>query len=242
MTNGFSQLIHGKPKTGKSWLSDTSPAPRLVLDAEGGNGTTWTPSRKRVWNPTSERPPEVDGTWDTCIVHVRAFGDVQKSYEWLNSGQHPFVSCTMDSVSETQQRCVDDIAGVEQMRERDWGELLRRMNKTIREFRDLVNHPTNPLRVMTFIAMTRDLGGVQVPYVQGQLATILPYQVDVLGYLTKIPNMEQPGRQDRFLMIQSDPSYLSGERVGGRLGPWLEVRDNDRTIEQMLDMIFKENA
>jgi hypothetical protein len=229
-------------KTGKSWLSDTSPAPRLVLDAEGGNGTTWTPSRKVIWNPTTERPPEADGTWDTCIVHVRAFTDVQRAYEWLNSGQHPFRSCTIDSVSETQQRAVDEIAGVEQMRERDWGELLRKMNKLIRDFRDLVNHPTNPLDVMIFIAMTRDVNGVKKPYVQGQLATILPYQVDVVGYLQRTPDFNVPGKLDRFLMFHPDPAYDCGERVGGRLGGWLQVNDNDRTVEQMLDLIFNKEA
>lgn len=242
MTNGFSLLVHGPSKTGKSWLSDTSPAPRLVLDAEGGNGTAWTPSKKIIWNPTTEKPPVADGTWETCIVHVRQFADVQRSYEWLNSGQHPFRSATIDSVSETQQRGVDDIAGTKQMMTQDWGELLRRMSKVIRDFRDLVNHPTNPLDVVIFIAMTRDVGGVKVPYVQGQLATILPYQVDVVGYLQKVPNLEVPGQTNRFLMIQPDPQYLSGERVGGRLGPWLEVKDNDRTVETMLDMIFKERA
>ena len=44
--------------------------------------------------------------------------------------------------------------------------------------------------------------------------------------------------------IRPQPRPVAGlERVGGRLGPWLEVKDPDRTIEQMLDLIFdsKEN-
>ena len=244
MTTGFSLLVHGKSKVGKSWLSDTAPGPRLVLDAEGGNGTTWTPSSKKIWNPTVEAPPAADGTWETCIVHVRQFMDVQRAYEWLNSGQHPFRSVTIDSVSETQQRGVDEIAGTAQMQTQNWGELLRRMSKLIRDFRDLVNHPTNPLAVVIFIAMTREVNGMQQPYVQGQLATILPYQVDVVGYLQRIPDFNVPGKMDRFIMFQPDPAYSCGERVGGRLGAWLEIGDNDRTVEQMLDMIFnngKEN-
>jgi hypothetical protein len=243
VTTGFSLLVHGKAKTGKSTLSDTGPAPRLVLDAEGGNGTTWTPSRKTVWDPNTEAPPENDGTWETCIVNVRKFMDVQRAYEWLNSGQHPFRAVTIDSVSETQQRGVDEIAGTNQMQTQNWGELLRRMSKLIRDFRDLVNHPTNPLDVVTFIAMTREVGGMQQPYVQGQLATILPYQVDVVGYLQQVQDFNVPGKLDRFLMFKPDPAYSCGERVGGRLGPWLEVKDHDRTIEQMLDLIFdsKEN-
>lgn len=241
--NGLSILVHGASKSGKSWLADTSVPPRLVLDAEGGNGTRWTPSKKAFWDPTREAPPQADGSWETCIVNVRDYISVQRAYEWLNSGQHPFRSVTIDSVSETQQRGVDALVGTEIMKTQDWGTLLRQMSKLIRDFRDLINHPTNPLSTVLFIAMTRaDAAGRHVPYVQGQLATVLPYQVDVLGYLNQVPDPNTPGAFNRFMMIQPDPGYLSGERVGGRLGGYVHIPDNDQTVTKMLAMVFGEEG
>lgn len=239
MADGLSFLIHGDAKAGKSWLSDTGPAPRLVLDVEGGNAVRWTPSKKVTWEPLRADPPAHDGSWDTCVVDVRDYPTVQRVYDWLNSGQHPFRAVTIDSVSETQQRAIDAMRGTEIMQTQDWGTLLRQMSKLIRDFRDLANHPVNPLAAVIFITMTKaDATGRKVPYVQGQLATVLPYQVDVLGYLTKIPDPANPAQLNRFLMLRPDPAYLSGERVGGRLGDYVYVPDHDQTVENMLRTVF----
>src|SRR5215475_15054648 len=93
---GVNAILFGPQKKGKSFLGDTTPAPRLVLDAEAGS--RFTPSRKVGWDPVSQAPPQVDGTWDTAIVTVQSFRDVQKAYEWLASGQHPFHSVVLDSI------------------------------------------------------------------------------------------------------------------------------------------------
>src|SRR6185312_9929269 len=102
MMRAVSWLIHGPSKGGKSTLADSQPRPHLHFDAEGGMGTRFTPSRKKLWDPTKQQPPEPDGTWDTCVVHVRDYQTVRFGYDWLNSGQHPFKSVTLDSVSEIQ--------------------------------------------------------------------------------------------------------------------------------------------
>jgi AAA domain len=231
MTMGFSLLVHGQSKSGKSYLADTAPAPRLVLDAEGGASTRFTPSRKVVWNPTSDAPPEADGSWDTCVVYVRSFTDVQKAYDWLNSGKHPFKSVVIDSLSETQQRCVDALVGSDQMKTQDWGELLRKMSTLVRSYRDLIIHPTNPLQVVVFVAMTKEVEGVKRPYVQGQLASTLPYYVDVVGYLWTEPT--ETGEQVHRLLCSPHPSFEAGDRTG-KLGAVLEAP----SIEDMLSMIY----
>lgn len=237
---GLSVLVHGGPKAGKSWLGDTTPAPRLVLDAEGGS--FFTRSRKREWDPLTETIPVYDGTWDTVIVQVREYDVMKRVYEWLNSGMHPFRSVVMDSISEIQQRCVDNISGVEAMKTQDWGTLLREMSKLVRGYRDLLTHPTRPLEAVIIIAMTRTVeGGRQVPYVQGQLATTLPYYIDVVGYVTT--SLDEQARPHRYLMIQTDPRWLTGERVGGRLGTHVELLENyDNTVSDMLDLVFGANG
>lgn len=237
MTNGLALLVHGPSKSGKSFLSDTSPAPRLVLDAEGGNAVAWTPSRKTYWDPVMEQPPVPDGTWDTCIVHVREFQTIIKAFEWLNSGMHHFQSVSIDSISEIQQRCVDSLVGTSQMRTQDWGELLRKVSSVVRSFRDLTNHPTKPLQAVIFIAMSTEKNGQMRPYVQGQLATTLPYYLDVVGYLQVTPPDEY-GNCYRYLMLQPSQTYLSGERVGGRLGPYVYIPNGDETVVRILDMVF----
>lgn len=236
-TDGLSILVHGQSKSGKSWLSDTGPTPRLCIDAEGGNAIKWTPSRKKSWDPTTEAPPVPDGTWDTCVVNARDFETVTRAYEWLNSGQHPFNTVSLDSVSEIQQRCVDSLAGVNQMKQQDWGSLLRMVSSLIRNFRDLPNHPIKPVRAVLFIAMTKNLNGKFRPYVQGSLADSLPYYPDVCGYVMVTPPDEM-GACHRYFMIQPSHEYFSGERVGGRLGPYVHIPNGDQTVERMLDMVY----
>jgi AAA domain len=101
--DGVSFIVYGDSKVGKSWLGDTTPRPRLVLDAEGGS--RFTPSRKITWDPAAQKPPPDDGTWDSCLVPVHSYNAVKMAYDWLYSAQHPFNSVVLDSISEIQQKC-----------------------------------------------------------------------------------------------------------------------------------------
>jgi hypothetical protein len=236
----LSMLVHGQSKVGKTWLADTAPAPRLVLDAEGGN--RFTSSRKYTdengrseWNPAMHAPPAADGTWDTCVVYVRDFATVQAVYTWLSAGQHPFKSVVVDSISEVQQRCVDGMVGTDPMKQQNWGDLLRQMSDLVRKMRDLTIHPTNPLEAVILIAMTRQdrETGRFSPYVQGQLATTLPYYIDVTGYLF-VERVD--GATVRRLLVSAHPQYEAGDRTG-RLP---EVVDSP-TVTSLLDAVFGPN-
>lgn len=228
----ISWLIHGRSKCGKSTLADSQPAPRLHLDAEGGMGTRFLTSRKVVWDPMSTKPPVPDGTWETCVVHVRDYNAVRMTYDWLNSGQHPFISVTLDSISEIQQRAVDSMVGTDQMKTQDWGNLLREVSSLVRKFRDLTNHPTNPLQSVLLVAMTHQVDGMWKPYVQGALAARLPYYVDVCGYM--FVDRDDTGVEHHKLLVSQHPEYEAGERVGGKLG---QVVD-DPNVSTMIEAIF----
>lgn len=229
---GINMIVHGPSKAGKSYLGDTTPAPRVVLDAEAGS--RFTPSTKITWDPVSQKPLDLIGVgdWETALVTVRDFRTVQKAYEWLYSGQHPFKSVVIDSISEVQQRAVDDIAGTNQMQTQDWGQLLRVVSDLVRKFRDLVANPVNPLDAVLFIAMTRQANDVWRPYVQGQLSTTLPYYVDLVGYLAPVVQPET-GELTRRLFTGTFPGYETGERVGGCLGSYIDSPD----ISSMLSVI-----
>lgn len=229
-------LVHADSKVGKTTLGSTAPAPRLILDAEGG--TKFLPLQKIFWNPLTEEPPKYDGTWDTCIVIVRDYDTIVKTYAWLQFGQHDFVSVIIDSITEVQRRCKANLVGTEAMQIQHWGQLLSHMEMLIRDYRDLTLHPTKPIRCAVFIAETRLTDGKWKPYVQGQLAVSLPYLMDVIGYLfvQEVPNPDptQPAHMMRRLLVTPHPLYEAGERVQGRLGPAVD----EPHIEKMMAMIY----
>ena len=224
---GISFLVHGPSKAGKSFLGDSTPGPRLFLDAEGG--TRFLQSKKIIWNPMTGGPPAYDGTWETCICYIRDFGSLSHAYAWLASGQHPFRSVTLDSISEIQQKCVDSIAGIDAMKIQDWGELGRKMSALIRSYRDLLIHPTNPLEAVVMLAMTKqNQDGKWYPFVQGQLATTIPYFIDVVGYLRA--EISEEGNFTNFLLTKPHQLYEAGDRTG----VYERVITNPR-IDQMID-------
>lgn len=207
---GLSVLVHGPSKSGKTHFADTAPGPRLFLDAEGN--TRWLKSKKTLWDPRNP-PPEDDGTWDLCVVRVREFSTMATTFQWLAAGKHPFKTVALDSISELQQRCVDAIRGDEAMRIQDYGELFRKVSQLVRSYRDLLDHPTNPLTCVVITAMTKqDASGVWHPYVQGQLATALPYYIDLIAYLHA--EYSQAGEFSNKLLTKPHQFYEAGDRSG----------------------------
>lgn len=232
----LSVLVHGHSKVGKTTFAATAPYPRLLLDVE--SASRFLPVVRRVWDPVQGPPPEADGTWDTCVVYVRDYDTVLKVYQWLQVGQHQFKSLILDSISELQVRLKERIAGRGQLQTQQWGEVLTNLAGLMRDFRDLTMHPTNPLEAVVLTAMTQQRDGIWRPYLQGQLATVIPYFWDVTGYLyVDQITSEDPTvapQEIRRLLTRKHPLFEAGERVQGRIPP---VVDNPN-ISQMLDMIF----
>jgi len=235
-------MVYGESKVGKSTFAVTAPYPRLMLDVEGGH--RFLPINVKYWDPLTEEPPVADGTWDTVVVKVNDYDVVMKAFQWLQSGKHQFKSLIIDSISELQVKCMDNIAGTEQMKMQQWGELLRHMGALLRDLRDLTMHPTQPLEAVVLTAMARKgQDGVYRPYLQGQLAIQAPYFYDILGAITveTVPNPDpmQPPYKVRKMYVERTPEYEAGERVQGRLGKVVE--QGDLGVERMLDMVFGES-
>lgn len=209
-----------------------------MLDAEHGH--KFLPIKIKYWDPASDTPPEYDGSWDTCVVVVRNYDTVLQVYRWLQSGQHPFKSLILDSISEIQTQCLEQLTGREQVKMQQWGELLRHMTGLMRDLRDLTMHPTHPLNAVVLTAMTTHRDNMWRPYLQGQSGTTAPYYWDVTGYLQAEeyphPDPTQPPYTVRRLYIGPSSEYVSGERVGGRLGNIVE--QDDLNIEKMIDRIY----
>lgn len=230
----LSMLVHAASKVGKTTLAATSPLPLVALDAEGG--WKWIPDApiivemygrplvRRDWNPLREPPPQYDGTWDFCVVSVRDWDTVKRTYDWLTQAPHQFASVIVDSITELQRRCKANLVGTEQMRMQDWGVLLSYMDSVIRGFRDLTLHPDLSVRTVVFVAETRQShAGKWKPYMQGQIEVSLPYWVDVCGYMYVQAELDANGQPSgvmkrKMLVSPHDPQFEAGERVQGRLG------------------------
>lgn len=239
-------LIHGCSGVGKSWLAATAPKPLLVLDAEGR--ARYAPSGPKIyWNPIAEAPP-VLGTlvpyngeqvpWQTCIVAVVDYATVDRVFQWLRSGQHPFVSVVMDSLMEVQRRCVDSIVPGTQALERDhYGTLLREIEKKVREYRDLVLIPSNGIRVVMFI--TGSNTETFKPLLTGAIREQLPYYIDVVGYLFK--TAQPDGSWLRQLLVDEQPPFTAKDgtnRLKAAYGPIIALPDNGaQYIEQFYGLL-----
>lgn len=233
-SQGLSFLVHGLAKAGKSTFGDSGPRPRLILDVEGAS--YWTPGRKIYWDPLRQTPPQPDGSWDSCIVLARDAATIHTTYRVLNSGAHPFNSLSLDSVTEVQQRLIDEMVGTKKIERDQWGALLRNVSNMSRSFRDLITHPVRPLWSVCMIAGTHQVNGRWTPLLQGQIQDYMPYHVDILGYLDPLPD------GTRNLLIGPHPQFLTGERVGGRLPYALQLGYPGRpgyTIETILQQVLQ---
>jgi len=224
----LSILIHGDSKAGKSTLTSTAPTPILVIDAEGSwkfireaGFQSGIPLRRINWDPL-EAPPRVDGTWDVCHVSVANWDTMRRVYAWLTQTPHDFVSIVLDSITELQRRCKQNISSDGIIKGYDgWGALLIQMDNLIRGFRDLTLAP-GPVRCVVFVAETREMSGKWRPYMQGQIATSLPYWVDICGYAFRTQTADGDGNltlSTLNLYVGVHPSFEAGERVAGLVGP-----------------------
>ena len=207
---GLRFLLEGLQKAGKTSLGDTGLAPRFCLDSEAG--VLWTPSRKTWWDPARQTVPVADGSWDTCIVPVYDHEVPFRVLDILRTGQHPFNSGTLDSVSNIQQRVIHGMRGLKPMQQADWGQLLRVINAMITGYGDLVTNPVRKLWSVTFIAGAKQgQAGRYRAMLQGQSQDYVPYVPEVTGWVYPAPD------GSRHVWIGPHPDYESGNRLWGRL-------------------------
>lgn len=247
MQRALTILVHGASKAGKSAISVTGPAPRLYMDVE--SAARFLAIKPVEWDPAKAAPPVPDGTWDTAVVATRDWGTVERAYQWLASGQHPFKSLVIDSVSELQQRYIETQSGRQQPTMQQWGSTFRVVSGLIRDIRDLTQHPTKPLECVVMTAMTRQIDGMWKPWVQGQLQTVLPYLLDVVAYLwveqQAIENFDgtTSTREVRKILTRRTSQFEAGERVDGKIPIVVEITPRapgspGHDIDGLIDMVF----
>jgi AAA domain len=241
----LSILIHGDSKAGKSTLTSTAPLPILVIDAEGSwkfinrIGFTGPLLKRRDWDPLNAPPRLEDGEFDVCHVMVNDWATLQRVYAWLSQSPHDFTSIVIDSITEAQRRLKTNISGDGIMKGYDaWGEMLVKMDALIRGFRDLTLLP-GPVRCVVFVAETKEQSGKWRPAMQGQIASSLPYWVDICGYVYQSREADAEGKPTKkviHLFVGTHASFEAGERVQGRLPDDII----NPSLTAMIDTIYKE--
>lgn len=207
--NSLVMTIYGDSGTGKTPAAATAPAPRLILDTEAG--AKFLPGKKVTWDPQREAPPVADGTWETCLVQCRDWATFEAALAYLHAGQHGFASVIVDSLSELQKRCRDLImsqARDETLNERQWGVLLQKCEKAVREMRDLVMHPVKPISVVVLVCLADEFNGKKMPLLQGGLKKSLPGFMDVLSYVSA----DIEGNVS--MSVQANSMHLAKDRTG----------------------------
>lgn len=225
-------LMHGLSGAGKTTCSVTAPKPLLLLDVE--MASRFVRGRKIKWNPLTEAPPVADGTWDICVVSVNEFQKAQVAYEYLKSGNHPFKSVVVDSISELQSKAVEKIKGRQQFQTQDWGKLLSVMSFFCKDLRDLAE-ADDQIEAIIITATSKDYDGIIKPYLQGQIASQAPYWFDITGYLyvQQVADAQGTITDSRNLLIGNHPNYEAKSRV-----PGLPTVIENPNVSSLLDSIF----
>jgi len=224
-------VVHGEWGSGKSWLADSAPGPRLILDAEGG--VEFTPSRKIVWDPRLA-PPEDLGPQDSAVVTITDMDVMAKVHQWLTQSPHPFRSIIIDSLTEMQQRQKDRIKSPGQrMMMNDWGELTDRTIGLIRVLRDytLGVHPVDVVVIVCGSAEKGSEHPVTRPMLQGSAAEKILGYVDVGAFISIIEDDE--GNLERRALFAQVNDIAAKDRTG-KLGVTMDAP----TIPAMLDKIY----
>ena len=170
-----------------------------------------------MWDIERDPPPVADDTWNQCIVQVTKFHHLELARQWAQSGQHPFQSIVVDSLTEAQKRFMDDSFGMKSLETQDWGNVLRELEHVVRDYRDLLLSSANPVECVAFTVGSRmnDAGKI-APLLQGALKDTLPYFLDAVGYLYNMPDAE--GRIQRLLLVEPRPNIIAKDgtdRLGG---------------------------
>lgn len=228
----LSLVVFGEAGSGKSWLADTAPGPRLILDVEGG--TRFTPSNKVPWNPIG--PPPEFGPDDSLVVPVTSYKTMQDAAQWVFTGQLKVNSIVVDSLSEAQLRAKDAIVGTNPMEIRDYGTLLTKVDMLVRSIRDLTNpEPGKPeIDVAVFVAGVRERGKDHTalrPMLVGQMADWLAYRIDVQAYLDVA--LDGEGGLARHMVCAPIGGIAAKDRTGV-FGAGLD----EPTVPKMLDQIY----
>jgi phage nucleotide-binding protein len=201
----INMLVYGEPGVGKTVLAASAAAipemsPVLIIDIEGG-----TLSAAKMG-------------FDCKTVRVKKWNDMQKVYDALYRGNHPYKTIVLDSLTEIQKFSMAEIMVkvVEEDGDRDpevpsireWGKNGEQTRRVVRGFRDL---PMNSIFTCLSDADRDKSGNVTKtrPSLSGKLKAEVAGFVDIVAYMYK---KTVGDNTQRLLMTSGTDKYVAKDR------------------------------
>lgn len=180
---GYSWLVYGDIRVGKTWLAITAPGPRLYLDSENRSDTI--PGKVVRWDGKGPLP-EVDSDI-TVVVRCQRVATLNSLITWIKAGKlNQIKSLILDSGTMLQQNEIDETFNGD-MSQREWGQLLKMLSPPLRA---LLLHCKDEKTSLECIVINCWLREYKVgesirlkPSIDGALQQRLSHLTDVVGYL-----------------------------------------------------------
>lgn len=198
----FKGLVFGPHGHGKTILLSTAQddprtSPTLFLDFEGGTSS-------------------IADRGDIEVRKCSLWDSFWETYAMLASGDHPYKSVVVDSISEINTAALlrnlkmsaSRRSNPDLLERQDYLVVSTQMRRLIRNFRDL------PMHVM-FSALVKDdtdprEGLIKMPLLSGKLATEIPGMLEVVGYLALA---EVDEGVERVLLLKGHPKFRTKVRA-----------------------------
>lgn len=200
ITDGFSCLVHGRAKSGKTTLIGTAPRP-IIASAEGGTLSL--------------------GKQDIPKAEIRNLADFQDFYTWCTQSAEVknFDTICLDSLTEIAERILSDEKKNTKDPRQAYGAMSDIIAVKIRQFRDL---PKNVyFSAQSELIAQPDGSVLYSPAMPGKkTANSVAYHFDEvffigLGETQGVDDKGQPTKVEyRYLMTHQNAQYECGDRSG----------------------------
>jgi hypothetical protein len=192
--NGVKVIVYGESGAGKTRMIATAPTPVIISNESG---------------------LLVLKDYQIPVMEIATISDLQEAYAWCSSSHEAnnFETICMDSISEMAEVILANaLAQVKDPRQA-YGEVVEKMNATVRAFRDL--RGKNVYMAAKMQALTDEGTGLTRfgPSMPGKrLGPGLPYFFDEVFYLGVMK--DEAGVKHRYLQTQLSPTHVAKDRSG----------------------------
>jgi hypothetical protein len=226
-------MIYGDSGVGKTLLAGTAAfvpelTPILFVDVEGGTLTL----------------SHFDNTADIDVVRVTRWQDMQKVYDDLLKGNHPYKTIIIDSLTEMQKLAMNSQLGAGSdldpggnMPEfKDWHINTEQMRRLVRAFRDLPYNTIFTALSMDAVDPRRPTGAtLKQPAFTKKLAGEIPAFFDILFYMYVKETKDGPNQ--RLICTDKTSNVVAKCRVQGV--PQILGVDKIPTMEMIYDLLIR---
>lgn len=206
---GIKSLVYGEAGVGKTMLLATAPVP-VMISNESGALSLRKANLERLYGVGN---PHI--TYNMPIIEVKTVEDLVDAHRWCaeSAEAKAFQTIGMDSSSEIAEVILNNAKRQVKDPRQAYGELIEKMETTIRSFRDLPNK--HVLITAKMEPMKDEMTGVvkYAPAMPGaKLGNKLPYFFDEVFRLGI--NKTPQGESYRFLQTQPDLQFVAKDRSG----------------------------